>query len=453
MRIHHLNCGTLNLPLGVALVGTGGLLTPACGVIHCVLVETDDGLLLVDTGFGTRDCITPTPFIRLMMALGGSPRDLEETAAKQVERLGYVPEDVRHIVLTHFHYDHVGGLPDFPRAKVHIFKDEYEAVMKPQGMYEQYPYRAEHWSHGPDWEVHRLQGGRWFGFDCTPLVDLGSTEFCLVPLPGHTRGHSGVALRLPDGWLFHCGDAYTFHGDVDPQRPFHPPYYRLIRPLMNLNKAFRQIGKHAPRLRALLREHGDRVRLTCSHDPREFEKFGSGHVVGIDSFCYLSQQSDSTPTEERVVKKPQFVSSDFYVPSVLETERFRLRMLSVNDVEKDYEAVIESRELLHSMFGGPWPREGFTLKENLRDLERHQQEFLNREAFAYTVVSLDESRVLGCVYINPPRRADADAEVHMWVRQSEYDRGLDEVLFQEVRNWMGSSWPFATVAYPGREQP
>lgn len=151
------------------------------------------------------------------------------------------------------------------------------------------------------------------------------------------------------------------------------------------------------------------------------------------------------------MKNSLFVQSDFDVPSVLETERFRLRMLSVDDVEKDYEAVIESRELLHSTFGGTWPREGFTLKENLADLERHQQEFLNREAFAYTVVSLDESCVLGCVYINPPRSSDADAEVVMWVRQSEYDKGLDAILFQEVRDWIDSSWLFTAVAYPGRE--
>ena len=146
-----------------------------------------------------------------------------------------------------------------------------------------------------------------------------------------------------------------------------------------------------------------------------------------------------------------FVPSDFYVPPVLETERFRLRMLSVQDVEKDYEAVIESRELLHSMYGGTWPREGFTLEENLEDLERHQEEFLKRKAFAYTVVSLDESRVLGCVYINPARTADADAEVRLWVRQSEYDQGLDPILFQAVRDWIDSAWPFASVAYPGRE--
>lgn len=151
------------------------------------------------------------------------------------------------------------------------------------------------------------------------------------------------------------------------------------------------------------------------------------------------------------MKKTQFVPAGFDIPAVHETEWFQLRMLSVDDVEKDYEAVIESRELLHSLYGGSWPRVGFTLEENLADLERHQQEFLDRVSFAYTVVSLDESRVLGCVYINPPRRVDADAEVYMWVRQSEYEVGLDEILFQTIKQWLVTSWPFRTVAYPGRE--
>ena len=146
----------------------------------------------------------------------------------------------------------------------------------------------------------------------------------------------------------------------------------------------------------------------------------------------------------------QFVPDNFKVPASLETDRFRLRMLSVGDVEKDYEAVIESRELLHTMFGGPWPRPGFTLEENLADLEKHQQEFLSRKAFAYTVVSLDETRVLGCVYIEPSKTANSDAVVVMWVRQTEYDNGLDEILFNKVRNWISSGWPFKKVDYPGR---
>jgi hypothetical protein len=149
--------------------------------------------------------------------------------------------------------------------------------------------------------------------------------------------------------------------------------------------------------------------------------------------------------------KKRFVPDDFKVPASFETNRFRLRMLSVDDVEKDYEAVVESRELLHRMFGGQWPRVGFTLEENLADLEKHQQEFLDRKAFAYTVVSLDETKVLGCVYIDPPEASDSDAVVVMWVRQTEYDKGLDEVLFNEVRDWISSVWPFKKVNFTGRE--
>ena len=147
------------------------------------------------------------------------------------------------------------------------------------------------------------------------------------------------------------------------------------------------------------------------------------------------------------MKKPPFVLVDFEVPAALETDRFRLRMLSVEDVEKDYEAVIESRDLLRSK-GGSWPRDGFTLAENLADLERHQQEFLDREAFAYTVVSRDESRVLGCIYINPTDRERVDAEVYMWARQSEHNLGLDPILFETVKQWMAEVWPFEVVVYP-----
>jgi len=139
-------------------------------------------------------------------------------------------------------------------------------------------------------------------------------------------------------------------------------------------------------------------------------------------------------------------------------------MLSIDDVEKDYEAVIESRKLLQTMFGSPWPRQGFTLEENLVDLERHQQEFFDRKAFAYTVVTLDETRVLGCIYINPPqkyshipevveywKKKNIDAVVYLWVRQTEYDKGLDEILFFAVREWISSEWVFEKIDYPGRD--
>jgi len=146
-----------------------------------------------------------------------------------------------------------------------------------------------------------------------------------------------------------------------------------------------------------------------------------------------------------------FVSDSFEVPATLETDKFRLRMLSIDDVEKDYEAVMESREMLRAQFGGSWPREGFTLEENLSDLKRHQREFEQRDAFAYTVESLDEALVLGCVYINPSDDENIDAEVYMWVRQSEFDKGLDPILFETVKKWLDETWTFDQVSYPGRD--
>ena len=146
----------------------------------------------------------------------------------------------------------------------------------------------------------------------------------------------------------------------------------------------------------------------------------------------------------------RFVPDDFIVPTLLETDRFRLRPLCVEDVEKDYEAVMETQTRFHAM-GLSWPRLGFTIQENLADLQRHQQEFHNRQAFAYTVVSLDESRTLGCIYLNPVDRDDIDASVSLWIRQSEYEQGLEPVLFDVVKNWIHSSWPFTHVDYPGRD--
>jgi glyoxylase-like metal-dependent hydrolase (beta-lactamase superfamily II) len=272
MRIYHLNCGSGKVPGGVSLVGTGGIFQRAPIVTHCILVDTGEGLLLVDAGLGTADCLSHKPIMRMMLAVGGFPFDVKETAYEQVKMLGFKPEDVRHIALTHFHYDHAGGITDFPHAQIHVYRQEYLALTEPKDIYEREPYRREHWAHNPQWVVHDLVREDWFGFQRTDMVLIGSLAFCFIPLPGHTRGHSGVALHLGDTWLLHCGDAYTYHGEVDPIAPHKAPS-RNLRHLMNLNRAFKPIGAHSPRLRQLVIDHGDQVTLTCSHDPYEFEKF------------------------------------------------------------------------------------------------------------------------------------------------------------------------------------
>jgi hypothetical protein len=147
-----------------------------------------------------------------------------------------------------------------------------------------------------------------------------------------------------------------------------------------------------------------------------------------------------------------FVPVDFKVPDTLQNDHFSIRMLTVNDVAKDYEAVMSSIEHLKEMYPlSSWPTKDFTVEQNLIDLGWHQKEFQNRSSFAYTVVSLDESQILGCLYINPTTKGDYDAGITMWVRTSSLEKGLDLILFNSVKKWISKEWPFKNVAYPGRE--
>jgi len=125
--------------------------------------------------------------------------------------------------------------------------------------------------------------------------------------------------------------------------------------------------------------------------------------------------------------------------------------LTINDAVKDYDAVMTSEDRLRTIYnpGGVWPM-GLTLEQNIIELGWHQTEFQLRTSFAYTVESLDESEILGCVYIYPTRVSGYDAEVTMWVRQSRVEEGLDEHLFATVESWIANCWPLKKPAYPGR---
>jgi hypothetical protein len=138
-----------------------------------------------------------------------------------------------------------------------------------------------------------------------------------------------------------------------------------------------------------------------------------------------------------------FVPDDFRVLVLLETGRFRLTMLTVHDVVKDYDAMM-SRVV---------PDPTLTLEQNLIDLGWHQYEFQQRRSFTYTVVSLDETRVLGCVYIYPPWNGETnfDARILMWVRTSEWETGMDPVLGRTVIDWIRTVWPFRQPIFPSRD--
>ncbi len=251
-RIHHLNCMTFHF--GVP------------GITHCLLIEDPDRLFLVDSGLGTGDYAHPTLRARVFLKLNRISRDPQQTAVHQIAALGFSPQDVREIALTHLHIDHAGGLPDFPWAQVHVLAAEHQAAMapKPFSLLEG-GYAAEHWAHNPRWAIHQLSGPRWFDLPCAQISASPAGRILLVPLFGHSRGHCGVAVETESGWLLHCGDAYIRQGQVDPLCPLPALprgagfFERYVFPL-----AARAI------IRRLLREHGDQVRAFCAHDPAAF---------------------------------------------------------------------------------------------------------------------------------------------------------------------------------------
>ncbi len=256
MPIHHLNCGTLR-PIWPRLEA----------IVYCLLVPTEDGLALIDTGFGLQDYEAPSPVMRRFLWLMGSPRDEHETAVRQVEALGYAASEVRHIVLTHLHLDHAGGLGDFPDATVHVHRAEYEAAMAPHGLVG-WGYQRRQWRHGPRWVLYDEADGYWFGFPCIRVAKGLRRPIYLIPLHGHTRGHCGVAVQTASGWLLHCGDAASpFQRAADPHDlPLDPHRLGALHGAV----ARMLIGPHVPRLRRLVRKHGDEVAVISGHDVVRF---------------------------------------------------------------------------------------------------------------------------------------------------------------------------------------
>ena len=268
--IHHINCGTM-CPWGQrSISGEGSLLGTGKLICHVLLIEGPDGLILVDTGFGTGDVGKPQEVDRTFRAISRPRLDLAETAIEQIKKHGLDPADVRHIVLTHLDIDHGGGLPDFPDAQVHLWAPELATMQNPpKRERRRYAISRAHWAHGPKWVTHAPAGEEWLGFESVRVLPDSAAEILLVPLPGHTFGHTGVAVRERDTWLLHCGDAYFFRGDIETPRRC-PPGLRAFQSLVQADSKVRH--ENQERLGELARRREGEVRLFCSHDPVEFDR-------------------------------------------------------------------------------------------------------------------------------------------------------------------------------------
>lgn len=255
MRVHHLNCGTMHprfVPDGL--------------VCHVLLVETPGGLVLVDSGLGLRDAQSPGSRFGPARIYVRPVFDPREAAVNQVRRLGFDPGDVRHIVVTHFDADHVGGLADFPWAQVHLTGAEAFAALHPKTLVEKQRYLPAGHAHGPMLVEHSPAASEmWCGFPGAKELTEIADGIVLINLPGHTRGHAAVAVDAGDRWILHAGDSFYHRGQLDGSDAAP----RALR-LMERSVAFdwKRVQANHQRLSELWASGEPDLLLVNAHDPQ-----------------------------------------------------------------------------------------------------------------------------------------------------------------------------------------
>jgi glyoxylase-like metal-dependent hydrolase (beta-lactamase superfamily II) len=249
-NVHHINCGTLLVP---------GYPTVVC---HCLLLEDNGELALIDTGIGLLDVRNPVERLgQQLIDMAGFQFHEADTAVRRIENLGFSPSQLRHIVLTHCDPDHAGGLADFPDAHVYVAQEELNHVSSGH-----WRYVTRQFEHDPRWQGLGSSTQTWFGLEARSVALGFSSEVLLIPLFGHTLGHCGVAVQQGDRWLLHVGDAYYLRAELTEDD--HPVSAMAAQradddPLRKASLA---------ELRRLFHEHGDQIEMFGYHDIGELRQ-------------------------------------------------------------------------------------------------------------------------------------------------------------------------------------
>ncbi len=268
MKLHVINCGCMRPYGGRLWDGVTPGLGPARLACRCLVAEADDGLILVDTGFGLQDIERPRERLPAMSAQNRPTLDPADTAVARLRQIGLDPADVRHIVMTHLDFDHAGGIADFPDATVHVHAFEAAAAARREGVIGKQRYQPAQIP--PDLMASmatydpRDARTEWMGMQALALGRGAPPEVLLVPLPGHTRGHCGVALDTGRGWVLHAGDAIFAHAELRADGAA-PRLARTYEAMMQAEGSARHASANA--LRDLAAERGEEVAILCTHDP------------------------------------------------------------------------------------------------------------------------------------------------------------------------------------------
>ena len=194
--------------------------------------------------------------------------DFNLTAISQIQKLGFKPSDVKHILVSHLDLDHAGGISDFSQATIHILSSEYNATQKLSVM-NKLRYRPQQFKNHRYWNFLEPKNGEsWFNFNRVQGFNIFNDEILLIPLLGHTSGHCGIAIKQQNGWILFCGDAYYSHLELDPKNKL--PWLDKLEYLFAENNTLRL--KTLSGIQTLAQTE-NQIKIICAHDPVELERY------------------------------------------------------------------------------------------------------------------------------------------------------------------------------------
>lgn len=246
-RLWALDGATMTLENSLLVVGGQGQLTVP---LPTFVIEHERGLVLFDTGLVPEAAGDPSAVYGEWFAEhAGIAFTLDQRVDRQLEAIGYRTDDITHVVLSHSHLDHTGGLGHFPNAEFFVIEGELP--------YAHWPYPAAAAFFRPaDLEPVRAIGWNEVSGD----HDLfGDGSIVLLHCPGHTPGNGSLLVRLPERTIILSGDTVHTRGALEADLPASPD--------ANTELAVRSVR----RIKHLAKSLDATIWIT--HDPNEWKAF------------------------------------------------------------------------------------------------------------------------------------------------------------------------------------
>lgn len=148
------------------------------------------------------------------------------------------------------------------------------------------------------------------------------------------------------------------------------------------------------------------------------------------------------------------IPDEFSPPRTHQQELWLFSQLTVEDIDEDYVAVVDSADRLRGTFDffPEWPDKNISRKVDLSNLGWHQTEFEMKTSFAYKIQRTENNSFVyvGCAYIFPSNDPEFEIDAYLWVKNGYESKNQE--LFSLFRQWLKDGWHFQRIKFPGRKE-